>query len=92
MVARVVSLQSSDYIFRSLFTAEQVVLTGLTRFSRLKDSGQSHSLGMGLVKSLVPGIGNAARVRNLFHCCVLLRSGVVWYGYNIPQSQEFVNG
>ena len=26
------------------------------------------------------------------HCCVLLRSGVVWYGYNIPQSQEFVNG
>ena len=26
------------------------------------------------------------------HCCVLLRGVVVWYVYNIPHSQEFVNG
>lgn len=26
------------------------------------------------------------------HCCVLLRSVVVWYVYNIPHSQKSVNG
>jgi hypothetical protein len=88
----IVLLQSGDYIFSGLFGAEQFILTRLTSLSRLKDFGQDYSLGVGLIESLVPGVGDAARVRNLFHCCVLLRSVVVWYVYIIPYHQEFVNG
>ena len=35
-------------------------------------------------------VGSSTGVEKLSHI-VLLRSDVVWYGYNIPQSQEFVN-
>ena len=38
------------------------------------------------------GVGVSLQSEIVSHFVVLLRSGVVWYGYNIPQSLEFVNG
>ena len=53
--------------------------------SEVREEGEGDSLdGSGVDVSLQSEI--------VSHFVVLLRSGVVWYGYNIPDSQEFVNG
>ena len=53
--------------------------------SEVREEGEGDSLdGSGVDVSLQSEI--------VSHFVVLQRSGVVWYGYNIPDSQEFVNG
>ena len=52
--------------------------------SEVREEGEGDALdGSGVDVSLQSEI--------VSHFVVLLRSDVVWYGYNIPQSLEFVN-
>ena len=62
-----------------------------------ESSGIGEDLSFGLSGGISLGERDVVHCVILFqfldsHCCVLLRSVVVWYVYIIPYHQKFVNG
>lgn len=76
MESGIESLQTGNNIFSTIFGAIQLIFPRLSRFTRFQDLAQGNGVGIGLMKGLISGVGDAARIRDSFHFVFLQLIGL----------------